>query len=90
MGPGATRRAAEAAVNAVFDTLLRATQQQSVHLTRFGSFEYSLYRERSAYDLNAERLGTIPATRRITFTPSDNFRRSLAKRIITSRTEKQG
>ncbi len=81
MGPGATRRTAEAAVNAVFDSLLRSTPQQGVHISRLGSFEYALYRERSAYDLNAERLGTIPATRRLRFTPSPSLRRKLEQRL---------
>jgi len=52
MGPGATRRTASAAVEAVLSSILLEAQREKLHISHFGTFETT---ERKA------RSGTNPA-----------------------------
>ncbi len=56
MGAGTSRSTAQAAVNAVLDSILQEAQNQKVHLAHLGTFEY---RERRA----SRRLSFRPAKR---------------------------
>ena len=49
MGPGATRSTASAAVEAVLHSIQQATQQEKLHIARFGTFEISKTRPRLTF-----------------------------------------
>lgn len=70
MGPGATRNAASAAVDAVLASILKLAQQEKLHIARFGTFETVHRPARSgAHPISGETI-TIPAHSRLTFRPS--------------------
>lgn len=70
MGPGATRSAASAAVDAVLSSILEGAQQGKLHITRFGTFESVLRPARTAsHPITGESI-TIPSHTRLTFRPA--------------------
>lgn len=74
MGAGTTQATASAAAEAVLSSILAAAAEgEKVHITRFGTFEYQTRRARRAYDINAERMGEVPETRKLTFRPAAGF-----------------
>lgn len=81
MGPGATRRTASAAVEAVLSSILREAKREKLHISRFGTFETT---ERKA------RNGTNPATgaplqiaahTRLTFRPAKELSKTFSEPI---------
>ncbi len=78
MGPGATRDAAGAAVDAVTSAILAAAAEHPVSLRGLGSFEYRLRQERRIYDINAKRTDVVPAARHLGFVSSKPLRQLVA------------
>lgn len=74
MGPGATRSAASAALEAVLSSVLALTEGgERLQITRFGSFERKLRPSRISYDIPTARLTRMAAQSRLTFTPAKGF-----------------
>lgn len=73
MGPGATQKAASAAVDAVLSSILSAVQNEKIHIARFGTFE-TVHRpaRTGAHPISGETI-TIPAHSRLTFRPAKAF-----------------
>ncbi len=73
MGPGATQKAASAAVDAVLSSILTEVQKEKIHIARFGTFE-TVHRpaRTGAHPLSGEAI-TIPAHSRVTFRPPKAF-----------------
>ena len=79
MGPGATRNAASAAVDAVLSSIQNAARQEKLHISRFGIFETVQRPARTGvHPITGETI-TIPAHSRLTFRPAKDF----ANRTIT-------
>ena len=73
MGPGATRNAASAAVDAVLSSILKGAQQEKLHITRFGTFETALRPARTAaHPITGARI-TVPTHTRLIFRPADEL-----------------
>lgn len=73
MGPGATQKAASAAVDAVLSSILAEVQNEKIHIARFGTFETVHRPARSgAHPISGEPI-TIPAHSRLTFRPANNL-----------------
>lgn len=73
MGPGATQKAASAAVDAVLSSILAEVQNEKIHIARFGTFETVRRPARSgAHPISGEPI-TIPAHSRLTFRPAKSF-----------------
>ena len=74
MGPGATRSAASAALEAVLGSVLALTDSgEKLQITRFGTFERKLRPSRLAYDIPTAKLTHTTAHSRLTFTPAKGF-----------------
>lgn len=79
MGPGATRNAASAAVDAVLSSILNAAQQEKLHIAHFGTFETVQRPARSgAHPITGATI-TIPAHSRLTFRPAKEFAKRLSE-----------
>lgn len=77
MGPGATRNAASAAVDAVLSSILKEAQQGKLHIARFGTFETVLRPARTAaHPITGESI-TVPPHTRLTFRPADELSKSI-------------
>lgn len=75
MGPGATQKAASAAVEAVLSSILSEVRNEKIHIAHFGTFETVQRPARSgAHPISGNPI-TIPAHSRLTFRP--------AKRLVS-------
>lgn len=74
MGPGATRRSASAAVEAVLSSVAAAVAEgEKLHIAGWGSFELCERRARSGRLPGAAERLAIPAKRVPTFRPAAGF-----------------
>lgn len=74
MGAGTTQATASAAVDAVLSSVLAAAEEEKkVHITRFGTFEYTERPARRAYDINSGTMRDVPASKKLTFRPAKGF-----------------
>ena len=73
MGPGATQKAASAAVDAVLSSILSQVAEEKIHIAHFGTFE-TVHRpaRTGAHPISGETI-TIPAHSRLTFRPAKGF-----------------
>ena len=73
MGPGATQKAASAAVDAVLSSILSQVEEVKIHIAHFGTFE-TVHRpaRTGAHPISGETI-TIPAHSRLTFRPAKGF-----------------
>lgn len=80
MGPGATGKAASAAVEAVLSSILSSTAELGkTHLPQFGTFEQKNCPARRAYNPASGDMITIPEHRRLTFRPADALKRKISR-----------
>ncbi len=70
MGPGATGKAASAAVEAVLSSILAEVGHGSVHVPELGTFGMRDTPARCGYSISAGKIVTYPSTRSLTFRPS--------------------
>ncbi len=75
MGAGASRNAAQAAVNAVLDSILQAAkEEQTVHISHLGTFAYRNRRQRDGRGLPTQSPLPPRNTRRLIFRPAKRLR----------------
>lgn len=78
---GGDKRAAEAAVDAVFSTIIdRVAHGEKVVITGFGMFERKMRPARDARNPTTGTTVHVPATAVPTFKPGATFRRQVADR----------
>ena len=73
MGAGTTQATASAAAEAVLSSILAAAEDDKVHITRFGTFEYAERPSRRCYDINTGEMTETAPARKLTFRPSAGF-----------------
>ncbi len=81
MGAGASRSAAQAAVNAVLGSILReAADKGNVHIAHLGTFAYQACRTRSGKALPraTDSLRAIRFTHRLRFRPARRLKQRIA------------
>ncbi len=75
MGPGATRKTASAAVEAVLSSIRKESCEKKVHVAHFGVFTEETRAERTGtHPVSGETI-TIPQHKRLVFRPSDKLTR---------------
>ncbi len=85
MGAGASRNAAQAAVNAVLESILQVAEEEGkVQLAHLGVFEYQEHRRRNGHPGHPGKNSDSPAptphpTRRLQFRPARSLRRKAAE-----------
>lgn len=77
MGPGATRKTASAAVEAVLSSIRKESRKHVVHIAHFGVFTEETRAERTgAHPVNGETI-IIPQHKRLIFRPSGKLTRRI-------------
>ncbi|WP_028841966.1 HU family DNA-binding protein [Thermodesulfovibrio yellowstonii] len=72
---GITKRAAELAVNATFDTIAEVAKQgDTLRIPRFGAFKVVTRKERTARNPRTGEPVKVPQTRLLRFSPSLELR----------------
>lgn len=80
MSPGATGKAASAAVEAVLSSILAEVGRGSVHVPELGTFGMRDTPARCGYSISAGKIVTYPATRSLIFRPSTALQSVLGTR----------
>lgn len=70
MGPGATRSAASAALEAVLASIVTLSSRERLQITRFGAFEWHDRPARRAFSIPSGQMVSLPPSRRLTFHPA--------------------
>ena len=73
MGPGATRRAATAAADAVLSSLAELAAEAPLHLTHFGTFEQKQHAATRGYSIPRGGMAERAAYRALSFRPSESL-----------------
>lgn len=73
MGPGATRRAASAAVEAVLSSITALVQQEPLHITGFGTFSRRHHAATRGHDIPSGTVKERTAYSTLSFKPAQGL-----------------